>query len=78
MVARGPQNGERGLERLLGARSNFYNSFFDPSIPSMRKGQDGEKMVGKENNGENSCPLTLLPDDRQMATDCNTDSSYQK
>ena len=44
----------------------------------MRKGQDGEKMVGKENNGENSCPLTLLPDDRLMAADCNTDSSYQK
>ena len=44
----------------------------------MRKGQDGEKMVGKENNGENSCPLTLLPDDRQMVTDYNTDSSYQK
>ena len=75
MVGRGPQNGERGLERLLGGQSN---SFFDPSIPSMRKGQNGEKMVGKENNGENSCPLTLLPDDHQMATDCNTNSSYQK
>ena len=37
------------------------NKFFDPSTPSMRKGDDGEKKTGekngkkeKENNDENS------------------------
>ena len=30
------------------------NKFFDPSTPSMRKGDDGEKKTGKKNNDENS------------------------
>ena len=30
-----------------------------------------------ENNGENSGPLTSLPVDRLMATDCNGDRSCQ-
>ena len=47
----------------------LLNKFFDPSIQSMRKGRDGEKM--KENNGENSGPLTSLPVDRLNGDDCN-------
>ena len=38
----------------------------------MRKGRDGENGGEmKENNGENSGPLTSLPVDRLTATDCN-------
>ena len=40
----------------------------------MRKGRDGEMENGmewKENNGENSGPLTSLQVDRLTATDCN-------
>ena len=41
----------------------------------MRKGRDGEwkmeKWEKKENNGENSGPLTSLPVDRLRETDCN-------
>ena len=54
------------------------NKFFDPSTPSMRKGDDREEKNGekngktkKENNDENSGPLTSLPVDRLTATDCN-------
>ena len=58
MVARGPQNGRRGLERGLplgfGAlpRQLSLNKCFDPSAPSMRKVNDGkkEKKKEKENN----------------------------
>ena len=47
MVARGPQNGQRGLEMgLTQVIGNFeplsLNKFFDPSTPSMRKGRDRE------------------------------------
>ena len=41
----------------------------------MRKGRNGEN--GK-NNGENSSPLSSLPDDHLTATDCNADRSWQK
>ena len=38
----------------------------------MRKGRDGENGGEmKENNGENSGPLTSLPVNRLTATDCN-------
>ena len=47
----------------------------------MRKGRDGEwkKWNGmkKENNGENSGPLSSLPVDRLTATDCNAYRSCQ-
>ena len=53
-------------------------NFFDPSTPSMRKGRDGEwNGMEKENNGENSGPLTSLPVDRLTATDCNADRTCQ-
>ena len=49
MAARGPQNGQWGLERCLPL------GFFYLSTPSMRKGDDtGEETGGKENNDENS------------------------
>ena len=35
-------------------------------------------VVVKENNDENSGPLTSLPVDRLTATDCNGDRSCQK
>ena len=61
MAARGPQNGRRGLERglTLGyiGRSEPLspNKFLNPSTPSMRKIDDGEKKKKKkENNGGNS------------------------
>ena len=56
MAARGPQNGVRGLERgpTLGYFKQLsLNKFFDPSPPSMRKGDDGGEKK-RENNGENS------------------------
>ena len=34
-----------------------------------------QRRNGMENNGENSGPLTSLPDDRLTATDCNADRS---
>ena len=57
MAARGPQNGQRGLERGLPLcfwhlRQLLPNKFFDLITPSMRKVDDGEKK--KENNGKNS------------------------
>ena len=33
-----------------------------------------EKKMEKENNGENSGPLTSLPVDRLNGGDCNTDA----
>ena len=42
----------------------FRNRLFDPSTPSLRKGRDWKKM-------ENSDPLTLLPFNRLVVTDCN-------
>ena len=60
------------------SRQLSLNKFFDPSTPSMRKGRDGENgMEKKENNGENSGPLSSLPVDRLTATDCNADRSCQ-
>ena len=45
MAARGPQNGRRGLERGLTLGYWPFRAtlakFLDPSIPSMRKGDDG-------------------------------------
>ena len=58
MAARGPQNGRRGLERglTLGywpSKPLLLNKFFDPSTPSMRKGDDGgEKKNGKKKRGK--------------------------
>ena len=60
MAARGPQNGQQGLERgpTLGYFKQLsLNKFFDLSTPSMRKGDDGKrKKTGKkrEKNDENS------------------------
>ena len=56
MAIRGPQNGQRGLER--GLYSSSLIKFFDSNIPSMRKVNGGEKRGGlllvrigeKENN----------------------------
>ena len=52
MAARGPQNGQRGLERGLPLCFGhllqlLLNKFFDLITPSMRKVDNGEK---KENN----------------------------
>ena len=44
----GAQNGRRGLERGLRSRQLSLNKFFDPSAPSMRKVDDGEKKERKE------------------------------
>ena len=54
MAASGPQNGRRGLERVIGHFKQLsLNKFFDPSTPSMRKGSDGEKKMEKmEKNGK--------------------------
>ena len=41
MATRGPQNGQRGLERGLTLGSWALNKVFDPSTPSMRKGDNG-------------------------------------
>ena len=46
------------------SRQLSLNKFLDPSIPSMRKVDDGEKRKKREKNGENSSPLTSLPVDR--------------
>ena len=53
-------------------------NFLDQSTPSI--GRDGEKKMElkMENNGENSGPLTLLPVDRLMATDCNAAARANK
>ena len=50
MAARGPQNGRRGLERGL----LLLNKSFDPSSPSMRKVDNGEKKDKKEKRKENN------------------------
>ena len=80
MAARGPQNGQRGLES--GLPLGFWalpSSFFDLSTPSMRKVDDGEKKE-KENIGERSSPLTLLPvnrlnsDRRQRQRSCQLET----
>ena len=52
-IARGPKNGRRGLKSglPLGFGHSLQlslNKFFDPSITSMRKGDDGEKKTGKK------------------------------
>ena len=47
MANRGPQNGQRDLERGL-TRQLSQNKFFDPSTPSMRKSDDGEKKKKKK------------------------------
>ena len=44
MAVWGPQNGRRALER--GQLS--LNKFYDPSAPSMRKVDDGEKKEKKK------------------------------
>ena len=47
MATRGTQNGRQGL--VVGhSKQLSLNKFFDPSIPSMRKGRDGEKGGGAE------------------------------
>ena len=48
MAARGPQNGQWGLERGLPlgfgrSRQLSLNKFFDRSTPSMRKVDDGKR-----------------------------------
>ena len=48
MAARGPQNGLRGLESCLPLDFCSLNKFFDPSTPSMRKVDDGEKKIKKK------------------------------
>ena len=53
MAARGPQNGRRGLERGLPlgfwrSRQLSLNKFLDPSNPSMRKVDNGEKIKKRE------------------------------
>ena len=57
MAARGPQNGRRGLESGLPlgfgrSRKLSQNMFFDPSTPSMRKGDDREKQEKKKTEGK--------------------------
>ena len=55
MAARGPKMAEgawKGVYAQVFGRSKQFslNKFFDPSAPSMRKGQYGEKKVEKEKN----------------------------
>ena len=52
MATRGPQNGRRGLESglplcfwVFPSTLLLLNMFFDPSTPSMRKGDDGDKKI---------------------------------
>ena len=47
MAVWGPKNGRRALER----DQLSLNKFYDPSAPSMRKVDDGEKKRKKEKNG---------------------------
>ena len=63
----------KGVKPKVIKRSDqlLQNKFFDPSTLSMRKGSNGWRENGRENNGENSGPLTSLPVDRLTATDCN-------
>ena len=65
----------KGVPSLVIERSDqlLLNVFLDQSTPSMRKGRDGKKngMGVVENNGENNGPLTSLPVDRLMVTNCN-------
>ena len=46
----------KGVQSYVIGRSDqlSLNKFFDPSTPSMRKGDDGEKKRGEKNNGGNS------------------------
>ena len=48
MAARGPQNGRVSLERR--SKQLSLNKFFDPSTPSMRKGNNREQRA--ENRGK--------------------------
>ena len=72
-MADGVWKGVIGCSRQL-----LPNKCFDPSTPSMRKVDDGEKKKTREKNGENSGPLTLLPVDRLTATDCNADARAKR
>ena len=56
MAARGPENGQRGLEMGLTLDYWPFRATFYLSTPSMRKGDDGEtgKTGGKKENDENS------------------------
>ena len=63
MAAIGPQNGRRGLERGLPlglgrSRLLSLNKFFDPSTPSMRKVDNGEKKKGKKKK-EKKVPIRV-------------------
>ena len=59
----------KGVQSYVIGHSNqlLLNRFFDPSTPSKRKVDAGEKKKKereREKNGENSGPLTSLPVDR--------------
>ena len=80
-MAYGVWNGSN--PRLLPISSHFRKiSFWDPSIPSMRKVDDGEKRRRKkrerEKNGGNSGPLTSLPVDGLNGDRLQRQSSCQK
>ena len=81
MAARGPKNGQQGREKclpqdFLTLQSTLANKVFDPSTPSMRKVDDGEKETKekeeRENNVVYSCHLTSW-----LLTDWNADRSCQ-
>ena len=40
----------KGVQVLGSSRQLLLNKFFDPSIPSMRKGCKGEKKLREKNN----------------------------
>ena len=48
-----PQNGRRGLERVLGTPVNFSKYVFDRSTPSMRKVDNAEKKEEKKRKENN-------------------------
>ena len=88
MAASGPKMADRvwkivHLQVFGRSRHVLLNRFFDPSTPSMRKGDDREKKQGKKWGKKKrkkrrfQWPLTSLPVDRLTTTDCNANRSCQ-
>ena len=59
MAARGPENGRRGLEVVGHFKLLSLNKFFDPSTPSMRKGDNRGKTSEELRSPQNTTALYL-------------------
>ena len=60
----------------------LLNKFFDPSAPSMRKGDDGEKKTGKKRGKKKKIMIKIVATNVVASrppekTDCNADRSCQ-